>query len=302
MKNKFTKFLALSIFLFSLATLTHAQAQPYQLLVPSLPGIGAQQTTLTTYIPAAFRLAIGASAVLAFVMITFGGIMYATADAITQKQQGREYLTNAVVGLLLVIGAYAILYTIDPGILAIDLVMKRPPTATPPAGVVVGAAGTYTGARNPDGTLAGYSLTPEQVAINNTIRDALATSPGRVYVNAGPCDTGSTRGCTNVIGLPPNVVTSLKSISQTCLNKIKQDCLITITGGAEGGHLDHGPGANIVDLGNTAAFRSYLATIEPKASNPTNKLTVRLPTGATATFERAGAYTHSSGEHWHVTW
>ncbi len=132
MKNKFTKFLALSIFLFSLATLTYAQAQPYQLLVPSLPGIGAQQTTLTTYIPAAFRLAIGASAVLAFVMITFGGIMYATADAITQKQQGREYLTNAVVGLLLVIGAYAILYTIDPGILAIDLVMKRPPTAAPP--------------------------------------------------------------------------------------------------------------------------------------------------------------------------
>jgi hypothetical protein len=95
----------------------------YTPLAP-LPGTtnpATAQTNLETYIPGVFRLSMGIAAVMAFVMITFGGIMYATSDAISGKSQGREYVTNAVWGLLLVIGAWALLNTINPKILNFSL-------------------------------------------------------------------------------------------------------------------------------------------------------------------------------------
>src|SRR5574343_1172957 len=60
--------------------------------------------TFQTYLPGAFKLAVGISAVLAFVMITYGGILYTTSDAIQGKSSGKEYITNAIYGLILVIG------------------------------------------------------------------------------------------------------------------------------------------------------------------------------------------------------
>lgn len=103
----------------------------YAVLAP-LPGIGENgaKTSLSSYLPAIFNLAIGIAAVLAFVMITFGGIMYATSDAITGKAQGREYLENAIWGLLLVIGAWVILNTINPKILDFKLTLTTPNVAS----------------------------------------------------------------------------------------------------------------------------------------------------------------------------
>ncbi len=111
----------------------------YTVLVP-LPGIGESdgKTNLETYLPAAFNLAIAISAIMAFVMITFGGIMYATSDAISGKSQGREYVTDAIWGLLLVLGAYAILWTINPRILNFDLDVQQIDTTTPTATVSSG--------------------------------------------------------------------------------------------------------------------------------------------------------------------
>lgn len=98
----------------------------YTPLAP-LPGttLSSGQTNLETYIPNVFLLSIGVAAFMAFVMITFGGIMYATSDAISGKSQGREYVENAVWGLLLVIGAWVILNTINPDILKFTLSIDR---------------------------------------------------------------------------------------------------------------------------------------------------------------------------------
>ncbi len=297
MNIKFIKFLALSIFLFSIATLASAQTQPYQFLVPTLPGIGPQTTGLGEYIPRAFTLAIGASAVLAFVMITFGGIMYATADAITQKQDGRNYLTNAVVGLLLVIGAYAILFTINPNILRIELVLDRPPTAAPPQAEAVTTAQpccTYTG-----NILNGYTLTPAQVQQNEADILRLNSIPGRVEVNAGPCTTGGTRGCTNIVGLRSDVVPALKRLSTSCNSQVS-GCQIMVVGGSEGGHSTHGPGRASVDLRPTSTLNTYLSRFNNRASNPTEGLVVNLPGGGTAKYEVLGTNNRSTGNHWHV--
>lgn len=84
------------------------------------------KTDFSTYLPAAFNLAIGLAGVLAFTMITYGGFRYMTSDALTGKEEGRGIIENALWGLLLVIGAYVILYTINPQILAFTLQLPTP--------------------------------------------------------------------------------------------------------------------------------------------------------------------------------
>lgn len=102
---------------------------------------GGCTANIQTYLPGVFKLAIGLSAVLAFVMITFGGIMYATSDAIQGKEEGKDYIYNAVKGLILVIGAWAILYTINPKTLEFNLTLPVPKLATSTPSITSGANG-----------------------------------------------------------------------------------------------------------------------------------------------------------------
>ncbi|HEY0220969.1 MAG TPA: hypothetical protein VGC58_01970, partial [Candidatus Paceibacterota bacterium] len=101
-----------------------AQETGYQFLAP-LP-IEGNPSNLSDYIPGIIKLAIGIAAVMAFVMITFGGIKYATTDAISGKDEGRKHIWDAVIGLVLVLGAYAILYTINPKILEFNFALGTP--------------------------------------------------------------------------------------------------------------------------------------------------------------------------------
>ena len=136
--NKIIKSVSIFYFLFSIFILpfsfsaTFAYADSYVVLAP-LPGIGnntAKTTDLSTYLKEIFNLSIGIAAVMAFVMITFGGITYMTTDAISGKTKGREYITNALWGLLLVIGAWVILYTINPQLIDFSLIVPTPKTTS----------------------------------------------------------------------------------------------------------------------------------------------------------------------------
>lgn len=151
-------------FVSSVSSSIYAQTpqRDYNVIAP-LPGISVPCTnssgqpsdcsTLDRYLPNAFNLAVGIAVAMAFVMITFGGVTYATSDALSGKQQGREYIENAIYGLLLVIGSYIILYTINPQIVRFDLLIPRPnvqqgnPTVTPvtPSGACTGGCLPFAG-------------------------------------------------------------------------------------------------------------------------------------------------------------
>ncbi len=135
--------IVLSIILIPFSPTVHAQTG-YTLLEPTIPGIYEKsgKVTLQSYLPGMFKLIIASAAVLAFIMLTFGGITYAVSDSLTGKQDGRKYVTNALTGLLLVIGAYAILYTINPKILNFSLDIKRPSVTRPTTTVVPGTTTT----------------------------------------------------------------------------------------------------------------------------------------------------------------
>lgn len=150
--KKITVLITILIAVLSAHSITYATSHTgtptteYTVLVP-LPntttcGTGAEtpagcKSTLTQYLPAAFNLIVGIAVALAFVMITFGGVMYATSDAISGKSQGREYIENALWGLLLVIGSYTILYTLNPQILDFTLDINRAPATTGTAPIIV---------------------------------------------------------------------------------------------------------------------------------------------------------------------
>lgn len=119
-----------------------AQAENYTLLAP-LPLKGdslATETNLSEYLTGGFNLAIAISIGLAFVMITFGGITYATSDAVGKKEDGKKYIENALWGLAVVIGAYTLLYTINPQMLDFKLLSTLPSAETPPATVTPGGS------------------------------------------------------------------------------------------------------------------------------------------------------------------
>src|SRR3989344_3148463 len=63
------------------------------------------------------RIFIGLCAVLAVIMIVIGGIEYMTSELVSSKEQGKEKIQGALLGLLIAVGAYALLNTINPDLL-----------------------------------------------------------------------------------------------------------------------------------------------------------------------------------------
>ena len=76
---------------------------------------------LSRYLNTMLTIFIGICAVLAVVMIVLGGIEYMTSELPGNKENGKEKIRNAVFGLLLALGAWLILYTINPDLLKVDL-------------------------------------------------------------------------------------------------------------------------------------------------------------------------------------
>lgn len=73
------------------------------------------------YINLIIKLIIGIAAVMAVVMIVIGGMQYMTSELISGKEEGKERIEHALLGLLIALGSYALLNTINPNLLSTDL-------------------------------------------------------------------------------------------------------------------------------------------------------------------------------------
>ena len=118
-----------------------AQAQTlsteYTLLEP-LPCINSGSTTgcktgtqmetihFDSYVQYAFNLIIALAAVLAVLMIVWGGFQYMSSDSYNEKKEGLGKLKNALAGLVLILCSYLILKTVDPRLVAIPVTLVEP--------------------------------------------------------------------------------------------------------------------------------------------------------------------------------
>ncbi len=82
---------------------------------------------LGQYINAIFRYGVGLAAILTVVMIMVGGFIWLTSGGSPDKVgRAKEYITSSIVGLLLALFSYVILYTINPRLVANEpLVIKN---------------------------------------------------------------------------------------------------------------------------------------------------------------------------------
>lgn len=97
----------------------------YKPLAP-LPGLDDPYDTtgecpLGRYLNLMIKLIIGIATVLAMVMIVLGGMEYMTSELISSKEAGKDKIKNAIIGLLIALGAWLILNTINPTLLNVCL-------------------------------------------------------------------------------------------------------------------------------------------------------------------------------------
>ena len=83
------------------------------------------KTTFMTYLNGAYKTAIGVAGMLAVVMIIWWGFQYVITASEGGKTDSREGITNAIVGLLLTLGSWLIVYTINPKLVQLDFKTEK---------------------------------------------------------------------------------------------------------------------------------------------------------------------------------
>ncbi len=78
-----------------------------------------KQLDFKTYVQYTINLLIGLSAVVAVVMMVWGGIEYMYSASFSDKKMGLERAKNAVIGFVLILTSYIIMRTIDPRLVEI---------------------------------------------------------------------------------------------------------------------------------------------------------------------------------------
>ena len=92
---------------------------------PVIPGMTTAATTSTSpgaFVGGFYQFALMIGGVLAFGAIVYGGVLYAASAGNPSKQsEGKDWVKSALLGLLLLAGAYLILYTINPNLVNLSL-------------------------------------------------------------------------------------------------------------------------------------------------------------------------------------
>ncbi len=85
--------------------------------LPGQPAAGAGNAlTFAQYVTNIFTLAIVIGAMVAVAVLVFSGITYMMSEALPSKEWGRRKMKQALWALLLLLGSYLILFTINPNL------------------------------------------------------------------------------------------------------------------------------------------------------------------------------------------
>ncbi|MFC1625288.1 pilin [Patescibacteria group bacterium] len=83
------------------------------------------QTSFSDYAKGGVKYAIVLAGLLAVIMITIAGVIYVTTGGSSGKQKAKDMIWNAILGLLLVISSYLILYTINPDLVNMNIGLEQ---------------------------------------------------------------------------------------------------------------------------------------------------------------------------------
>lgn len=125
MLKKITNFLLPVISLFFCFTeKVFAEGEGYSLLAPIPTVTGSTQPDLVTYMKGLFTLFVGLSIVFAVFVIIYGGVKYTLAIVPGAKSDAKKRMTDAILGLFIVLISSILLNTINPGLLRVGLKLE----------------------------------------------------------------------------------------------------------------------------------------------------------------------------------
>jgi hypothetical protein len=108
--------------------LTRAEFVLFQTFVPLSNLQGSKVGTLFSggqtlggFVNTLFQFSITVGAILAVSRIAWGGYLYMGSEIITNQSKAKDAIRDAVIGLLLLLAIYLILYQINPDILKLDV-------------------------------------------------------------------------------------------------------------------------------------------------------------------------------------
>ncbi|MBP6925542.1 MAG: hypothetical protein KBC22_00580 [Candidatus Pacebacteria bacterium] len=213
----------------------------YTLLAP-IGGINnIEGATLGKYLNMVIQIVISLAGVLAVIMIIVGGVQYMTTDAFAGKSDARATITKALLGLILALGSYLILKTINPNLLQLEPNIQKVELSVdaPPE---LNADGTYAGLA--DSSVA--TVTQGTAWPTPGLVDIRPDLPSGITVNKAECASVGASNCTATYfsaSVAQSLLSKLTALKAAC------NCNIVITGGSEFWlHRTHGPGKTVLDF------------------------------------------------------
>jgi len=171
----------------------------------STPGGAVEdEVTISEYLSIVYGASIGIAAILAVVMIVIAGIQYTTsAGKESSISSAKSRIWNAIIGLLLVLGAWLFLSTLNPAF--VKNTFEVPPIDS---GGTVGGGGT-----SGVGTGGGGTVQPPTGCTNctNIVAGNLKTKP--------PGEEGTNRGCAITTATPAG---GTCQVSPTIMGRLEQ--------------------------------------------------------------------------------
>lgn len=235
----------------------HAQTQ----ISPVIPGPNPYPTSTGPggFVANFYLFALMVSGVLAFGAVVYGGILYLTAAGNPSRQgEGKEWIESALIGLLLLAGAYLILQIVNPALLNLTLPTLQGISIS---GVGAGGVTTATGCAGgqcdtlPDCTVSANVNCGGAAGMVNTL-NCIQQADSNFTVSEGYPPTGShisschNNGCcvdTTVAGGDCAAVNNLINAAQQCGATVANEytacggtTFITTTGGNV--HINSAPG------------------------------------------------------------
>lgn len=249
-----SKILSLVLVIF-LGGILVAHAVGYVPLAPLPIGEGGttpkEYADMGTYLAGMLKFMIAIGGVIAIVMAIYGGIArIASGISPSAKADADKRITDALVGLALVLTSYLILNSINPNLVKLDLNL---PKLAGSRRAVSTSTVTVAGERTPWGD-------------DSSFRNGKLTKlDSFIAVNReNNCTYVGEYGCTSLTGLSTTVINGLKGLRSAC------NCPMVITGGTEywlhgNKALDmaknptgHKPGGSVVDLSKDTSVTAYI--------------------------------------------
>jgi ABC-type sugar transport system permease subunit len=78
-------------------------------------------TSLEAFFNTLFVSAIAIGAALAVIRLAYAGVVYMTTDLVTSKQNARQMIADVVLGLIVLLAIWVILFQINPDLLNLDV-------------------------------------------------------------------------------------------------------------------------------------------------------------------------------------